>query len=188
MLQNHLFSNVVEQTLDYYPPPCELDKIVNLTIAACDPLDGRTDSVVARTDLCKLNFNMNSTIGESYYCAASNSTSLGLGFGQKRKRQLASGSSTSYEPAQSGTVSAKGAAVAQAIYGGLVDSSGQRAYISYQPAASFEDASTSYDSTTDSWVLDIASTGGEFVAKFIELLDADNLSSLDNVTYDTLVD
>lgn len=28
----HLFSNIVEKTLDYYPPPCELEKIVNETI------------------------------------------------------------------------------------------------------------------------------------------------------------
>ncbi|KAI9732530.1 MAG: hypothetical protein M1834_003865 [Cirrosporium novae-zelandiae] len=184
---NHLFSNVVEKTLDYYPPPCELDKIVNLTIAACDPLDGRTDSVVSRTDLCKLNFNISSTIGSSYYCAAENSTSLGFNFGQ-RKNKRSSSSTTSYQPAQSGTVSAKGAAVAQAIYDGLLTSNGTRGYLGYQPACSFEDATTSYDSSTDSWELDITSTGGEYVMKFVSELDADNLSTLDNVTYDTLVE
>ncbi|KAF7870568.1 hypothetical protein EAF04_004312 [Stromatinia cepivora] len=47
----HLYSNVVEQTLDYYPPPCELQKIVNETIIACDLYDGKTDGVVSRTDL-----------------------------------------------------------------------------------------------------------------------------------------
>lgn len=175
----------MEKTLDYYPPPCELEKILNLTIAACDPLDGRTDSVVSRSDLCKLNFNLSTTIGESYYCEAENSTSLGLGYGEKRKRQS---TTTSYEPAQSGTVSAEGVAVAQTIYDGLVLSNGKRGYLSYQPAAAFDDAATEYDSTTDSWELDIASTGGEFVMKFIEEVDADNVPSLDNVTYDTLVE
>jgi tannase len=67
---HHVFPAMVEQTLDYYPPPCELAKIVNATIAACDPLDGRTDGVVSRSDLCMLNFNLTSIIGESYYCAA----------------------------------------------------------------------------------------------------------------------
>ncbi|RDW64670.1 carboxylic ester hydrolase-6 [Coleophoma cylindrospora] len=180
----HMLPSVVEQTLDYYPPPCELAKIVNATIAACDHLDGKTDGVVSRTDLCMLNFNLSSIIGESYYCAAENSTSLGLGFS---KRQAAD-STTSYEPAQNGTVSAEGVAVAQAIYDGVFNSDGQRAYLSWQIAAELSDAETAYESTTDSWVLDIPSTGGEYIAKFIELLDIDNLSNIDNVTYDTIVE
>lgn len=181
---NHVFSSMVEQTLDYYPPPCELEKIVNATIAACDPLDGRTDGVVSRTDLCQLNFNLSSIIGEPYYCAAESSTSLGFGF---NKRQ-SDGSSTTYEPAQNGTVSAQGVAVAQAIYDGLHDTNGNRAYLSWQIAASLDDAETEYDNTTSSWTLDIPSTGGEFVTKYVELVDLDNLSNLDNATYDTLVE
>lgn len=181
---NHIFPSVVEQTLDYYPPPCELDMIVNATIAACDPLDGKTDGVVSRTDLCMLHFDLTSIIGKSYYCEAQTSTSLGLGFS---KRQVA-GSSTSYQPAQNGTVTAKGVAVAKAIYGGVHNSDGERAYLSWQVASELSDAATQYDSTTDSWVLDIASTGGEYVAKLIQLLNIDNLSSLDNVTYDTIVE
>src|SRR5699024_587357 len=74
---NHLYSNVVEKTLDYYPPSCELERIVNATISACDPLDGKKDGVVARTDLCKLNFNVNSTIGLSYHCDASSGGGIG---------------------------------------------------------------------------------------------------------------
>ncbi|KIX02723.1 uncharacterized protein Z518_08665 [Rhinocladiella mackenziei CBS 650.93] len=66
----HLYSGVVEQTPDYYPPPCELQKIANETITACDPLDGKSDGVVARTDLCQLHFNINTTIGMAYYCPA----------------------------------------------------------------------------------------------------------------------
>jgi tannase len=181
---NHVFPSEVEHTLDYYPPPCELEKIVNATITACDPLDGRTDGVVSRTDLCQLNFNLSSIIGESYYCAAETSTSLGFGFS---KRQ-AEGSTSSYQPAQNGTVTAEGVAVAQAIYDGLHDSEGRRAYLSWQIASSLSDATTQYDNTTGSWELDIPSTGGEFVTKYVELLDLDNLSSLENTTYDTLIE
>jgi tannase len=138
-------------TQDYYPPPCELAKIVNLTIAACDPLDGRTDGVISRTDLCKLNFNLSSTIGESYYCAAENSTSLGYGFSKRHtKRQQTSGSTTSYTPAQNGTVSANGVKVAQAIYDGLFNSDGQRAYLSWQIGSELSDADSTYESSTDS--------------------------------------
>ncbi|KAJ5118718.1 uncharacterized protein N7443_007650 [Penicillium atrosanguineum] len=175
---NHLYSNVVERTIDYYPPPCELEKIVNETISACDPLDGRADGVVARSDLCQLYFNMTSIIGKSYYCAASTSSTLGLGFG---KRQA------STEPAQNGTVTAEAVSVAQTILNGLYDSQGRRAYISYQMGASFDDAATTYNSTTGEWELNIAGAGGEWVARFLELHDEDNLSTLEGVTYDTLV-
>ncbi|KAF2137119.1 uncharacterized protein K452DRAFT_279119 [Aplosporella prunicola CBS 121167] len=181
---NHVFSSAVEHTLDYYPPPCELSKIVNMTIAACDPLDGRTDGVISRSDLCQLNFNMNSTIGEPYYCAAKNSTSLGFGFG---KRALTSGSSTSYTPAQNGTISAKGVAVAQAIVDGLHSSEGKRAYLSWQIGSSYGDTATTWDEDSKSWQLSIPSTGGEYVTKFVQLVDVDNLTTMDGVTYDTLI-
>lgn len=186
---NHVFPSLVEYTQDYYPPPCELAKIVNATIAACDGLDGRIDGVVSRTDLCQLNFNLSSIIGESYYCAAQTSSSLGFGFsnGGMRKRQ-APGSSVSSSPAQNGTVTAAGVAVAQAIYDGLHNSDGQRAYLSWQIASELSDAATTYDNATGAYKLDIPSIGGEFVTKFVQLLDIDNLSSFDSVTYDTMVD
>ncbi|KAH7127422.1 Tannase/feruloyl esterase [Dactylonectria macrodidyma] len=185
----HVYSSAVEQTLDYYPPPCELAKIVNATIEACDELDGRKDGVVSRTDLCKLNFKLKSIIGESYYCAAETSSSLGFGFNKRGldKRQ-AQGSSSSTKPEQNGTVTAEGVAVAQAIYDGLHTTDGQRAYLSWQIASELGDAATTYNNETDSWELSIPSTGGMYVAKYIQLLDLDNLSDLNNVTYDTLVD
>lgn len=40
---NHIYPATIEKVMGYYPPTCALDKIVNATIAACDPLDGRTD-------------------------------------------------------------------------------------------------------------------------------------------------
>lgn len=177
---NHLYSNVVEQTLGYYPPPCELDKITNLTMAFCDPLDGKTDGVVSRTDLCKLHFNINSTIGEPYYCAAS---SGGSGYG---KRQMPGGGST---PAQNGTVTAQGAAVAAKIIDGLHDSDGKRVYLSYQIAAeSFADATTAYNSATGTWELDVSGLGAEWVTRYLQLKNTSTLSTTKfaNYTYDTL--
>jgi tannase len=180
----HVFPATIEHTKGYYPPPCALQKIVNATVAACDPLDGRTDGVVSRSDLCKLNFNLSSIIGESYYCAAETSTSLGFGFS---KRQ-AQGSMTSSQPEQNGTITADDVAVAQAVYDGVFNSKGQRAYLSWQIAASLDDAEPKYNNSTDSWGLNIPSTGGEWVAKFINLLNIDTISNLNDVTYDTLVD
>ncbi|KAK3076182.1 hypothetical protein LTS18_013696 [Coniosporium uncinatum] len=171
----HLYSGVVEKTLDYAPPPCELEKIVNETINFCDPLDGKTDGVVARTDLCKLEFNTSSTIGMSYYCAASFGSMMGPG-----------GLSAS-TPAQNGTVTAKGVAVADEIINGLHDSHGRRVYLSYQPAASFVDAQTVYNASTNSWPATASGIGAEFVTRYLHLLNSSALS-LDNVTYDSLRD
>lgn len=180
---NHVFAALVEQTMDYYPPPCELAKVVNATIAACDALDGRTDGVINRSDLCQRKFKLSSVIGESYYCAAETTTSLGFDFSKR-----SDGTSTQTVPAQSGNVTAEGVAVAQAIVDGLFNSKGQRGYLSFQIGAEFEDAASTYDNTTGTWGLDIPSTGGEFIARMVELLDEDNLSDLNNVTYDTMVD
>ncbi|KAM0135386.1 hypothetical protein ACHAQE_003703 [Botrytis cinerea] len=175
---NHLTAAVTEQTLAYYPSSCEMEKILNLTIAFCDPLDGKTDGVVSRSDLCKLQFDVNSTIGESYYCAASSGSSFVPG-----KRQVGSSSTT---PEQNGTVTAKAAELVQTLWNGLHDSDGKRAYIYYQPGAEFGDASTTYNSETGEWEVSITGLGGQWVAQFLQLQEVDNLSTLDNVTYDTL--
>jgi tannase len=62
----------------------------------------------------------------------------------------------------------------------------RKVYINYQPGASFTDAATAYDEEFESWGLSISSLGGEWVARNLQLQDASNLASLDNVTYDTL--
>ncbi|OAK94382.1 tannase and feruloyl esterase [Phaeosphaeriaceae sp. SRC1lsM3a] len=191
----HLYSNVVEKTLDYYPSSCELERILNATIEFCDPLDGKTDGVVARTDLCKIHFSVNSTVGLPFSCAASNAQSLGFDFGSKVRRQVpgggqgmsGGGNGGSSTPAINGTISAQAAAIASKILDGLHTTDGMFAYFSYQASAAFDDAKTTYNNATNAYELSIASTGGEFVTKFIQELDLDNLSSLENVTYDTLV-
>jgi tannase len=175
----HLYSNVVEQTLNYYPPQCELDKIVTETIAACDLLDGRNDGVVSRSDLCKLHFDLDSIIGKPYSCAATGSSISS----RNEKRQLAPVTSS---PAQSGNVTALAVAVAKEIINGLHDLQGRRVYLSYQPAASFVDAATTYNSTSDSWELSISGLGGEWITRFLELQNTSTLASLEGVTYDTL--
>lgn len=162
---------MVEKTLDYFPSPCELEKIMNATIAACDPLDGRVDGVVSRTDLCTASYNISSTIGLPYSCAAAAG-----GFG---------GAAT---PAQNGSVSAEAVAVAQKIIDGLHDDDGKRVYFSYTPSSTYTDAATQYNSETGEWELDITSLGGSFVEVLLDLQDGENLPSLDNVTYTTLRD
>jgi tannase len=173
----HLYSNVVEKTQEYYPPPCELAKIVNETIAFCDPLDGVTDGVVSRTDLCLLQLDMASFVGKPYSCAASTG---GGGMGPP-----GSGSPT---PAQNGSITAEGAKLATTIINGLHTTDDKRGYISYQPSSGFSDAQTKYSNATGKFELSINSMGGEWVTKFLQEVELDNLPSLENVTYDMLVD
>ncbi|KAK3377273.1 Tannase/feruloyl esterase [Lasiosphaeria ovina] len=180
---SHLTPSVVEQTLGYFPPPCELEKIVNLTIAACDGLDGRLDGVVARSDLCKLRFNISSTIGAPYSCAA---TGPGGGFGPPGPLKPRQFPFPAPSPAQNGTVTAQAVAVAQTILDGLHDSQGRLAYLAPQPAAGFSDARTTFDAATSKWRPSISGLGGEWVARYLQLRDTSVLDSLDGVTYDTL--
>lgn len=176
----HLYSNVVEQTLNYYPPPCELEAILNATITACDPLDGLVDGVVARTDLCKLQFDISTVIGTPYYCAAS--TGGGSPMKKLKKRQQAAMAT----PVQNGTVSAIGVQVAKTILDGLHDNEGRRVYFSYQPSAAWTDAETAYNSATGQWEVSISTLGAEFVTRYLELYNVSTLPNLDGVTYDTM--
>ncbi|KAJ5772713.1 tannase [Penicillium odoratum] len=107
-----------------------------------------------------MEFDLSSVIGEEYYCAASTASSGSPG---------------------------GGVTVAKTIYKGLHNSDGQRAYLSWQIGSEFGDAGTTWNNDTQAWELSITSTGGEWVTKFVELVDLDNLSTLDGVTYDTLV-
>lgn len=153
--------------MNYYPPPCELQKIVNETISNCDALDGRVDGVVSRTDLCTMSYNISSTLGLPYSCAAS----TGMG---------------GATPAQNGTVTAQGIAVAQKILDGLHDDDGKRVYFSYTASSAFTDAQTTFNSATEEWELAITSLGGSFVQVLLDLQEGANLASLDNATYTTL--
>ncbi|OJJ45207.1 hypothetical protein ASPZODRAFT_160137 [Penicilliopsis zonata CBS 506.65] len=173
---NHLFAAVAEVVEGYYPPPCEFDKLVNLTIAACDPLDGKTDGVVSRSDLCQLHYNLSSAIGEPYYCAESTTMDISGAGGDGGMITL---------PAQNGTVSAEGVALAKTLLAGLHDSNGKKAYIYYQMGAEYGDATTTWDNTTESWAVDLTSNSAEWITLFLELKNTTDLS-LDGVTYDTV--
>lgn len=174
----HLWSATVEKTLGYAPSNCELAAIRNYTIEACDPLDGLTDGVVARTDLCKLHFNLNSTIGKPFACAASGGASGMMGGGM--------GTSSAVTPAINGTITAQGVAVAAKIIDGSRDNEGRRFYLSYQPAASFTDGATTYNNATGKYEVTPSGLGTEFPARFLELLNTSSLADFDSVTYDTL--
>lgn len=190
---SHLIPDVIEKTVGYYPSSCEFDLIVNETIAACDPLDGKTDGVVSRTDLCKLHFNVTSLVGKTYYCAASTNGGMGGPPSKKSKRgkkwkkgkRQYVGTATII-PAQNGTVTAQAAEVIQLIWDGLKDSYGKQLYFSHQPSSTFDDTATEHNATSGKWELSINTMGSGWVTRFIELRNGSDFTSLDGVTYDTL--
>lgn len=157
--------------MGYYPPPCELQKIVNETILSCDTLDGKADGVVSRTDLCTANYNISSTLGMAYYCPAAPASPF-----------------SSATPEQSGTVSAEAIAVAQKILDGLHDDDGNRVYVPYTASSTFTDAQTAWNNETQEWELAVTSLGGSFVQVLLDLQEGANLANLNNVTYSTLRD
>jgi tannase len=184
---NHLIGNVMEQTMGYYPPSCEFEKIAELMIAACDGLDGRTDGIVSRSDLCKMHFDLNSTIGTSYSCEASGgSGGFPSRFRSRRSHNLRRQMPSNPTPAQNGTITAEGVAVVSAFLNGLFDTQGRRVYLPWPYGITFVDAATAYNSTTNTWGLSISGLGGEWVARYLQLKDANTLDSLDGVTYDTV--
>jgi len=170
----HAYSDIVEQTMNYFPPPCELEKILNETTKACDSLDGKVDGVVARTDLCKIHFDISDIIGTPYSCAAA---SVPMSF-----------PSHPAWPAQNGTVSAKGVAVAEKIIEGLRDSKGRQVYLSYQPSAQFVDAFTQYNVNTSEFELWPSDFAAAFVLPFLQQANQTSFDNLTGVTYDTLKD
>lgn len=180
---NHLSSAVIQTDIGYTPVPCALQEISSQVLAFCDPLDGLTDGVIARSDLCLLNFDFNSTVGSPYSCAASTG---GGGFGgfKHKKRQFPVASST---PAQNGTITAQDAANYKAVIDGLHTADGKRAYISFQIGADNAEAEPTYDATTSTWSFQPSGLGGEWVAMFLQLQDSTNIDSLVNVTAETLV-
>ncbi|KAK6446900.1 hypothetical protein FP744_10003150 [Trichoderma asperellum] len=54
------------------------------------------------------------------------------------------------------------------------------------PCAEFTGAQTQFDTTTDMWELGISRLGGEWVTRYLERLNSDTLSTVTNITYDTL--
>ncbi|KAK5789609.1 hypothetical protein VI817_008732 [Penicillium citrinum] len=164
---NLIFGAAVKRKLGHFPSPCEMNKITDLIIEACDSLDGRLDGVVSRTDLCMINFDFDWTIGKQFEC----STDLEKG-----------------TPLQSGKVSPETAMVARTIFKGLHSLDGKRAYIWPQLSAGFDSATAQYDAKNQYWKPTINSLGTQWVSKFLELKEDGTSSTADNATYDELID
>ncbi|KAK0732302.1 Tannase/feruloyl esterase [Lasiosphaeris hirsuta] len=162
----HLFPPVVQNTLGYWPSPCELDSINTDTIKACDGLDGLLDGVVSRTDLCKLHHNASASIGTTYNCSASNNRGVP-------------------SPAAQGTVTAQAVKIAETIWDGHKDSKGRQVYISTPLSASFADAATTFNPATGKYEAVAGGIGLQYVNLFLKEIRSSTLS-LQGVTYDTL--
>lgn len=187
---NHLTSGVIETTLNYFPSACELEKINNDTIAACDEYDGKKDGVVSRTDLCKLLYDMAASIGQPFACPATQGhiaagDYVGRGGGMGGTDPLFGGGGAM--PAVNGTVSSEAVAVAKAIVAGLHDSDGGQVYVSYQPSATFDDARTVFNETSQQYYFTPPGISVSWVREFLQKVQSDSLP-MNEVTEDQLRD
>lgn len=199
----HIWGALAETVLGYVPSSCEISAITTNMTNACDGLDGKVDGVIARSDLCRLNWNANMSIGAPFSCAASSGGSYGGGSGTvtsgggagsnpqgvKAKRQMGNfgGGSSVATPAINGTVSQEAATLINRLLDGVVDSKGRQAWIWFQPGAGFGDASGTYNNVTGQY--EVASIDGSYEAQwvnfFLEGIDSDVLD-ISNWTFDTL--
>lgn len=62
--------------LGYYPSECELDGIRDVAINACDSIDGVTDGIISRPDLCQ--FNASSVVGQNASCSDGSTVTITL--------------------------------------------------------------------------------------------------------------
>lgn len=172
---NHDWPQIFEQSIGYAPNTCALEKIVNETIKACDGLDGKVDGVVARSDLCRLQWNPEDAIGKSYACAASTSFSPITGM-----------MSTS-TPAANGTATQQDVAVFLAVQNGPYDSKVRHLYVGFQPGTdTSSNAAGTYSNTTGQYeIAAITDIGAEWIAELLNEVNSTNFS-LDDITVDTL--
>jgi tannase len=172
---NHDWPQIYEQSIGYAPNTCALEKIVNETLAACDALDGKVDGIVARSDLCSLQWDPKKAIGKSYSCASSTSFNPITG---------GSGATT---PAANGTVNEQDVAVFLAVQNGPYDSQDRHLYIGFLPGTdtSSNAAGTYSDATGAYEVAEISDIGAEWITELLQEVNSTTLS-LDGVTVDTL--
>lgn len=183
----HIYESIVETVQGYAPSSCELDQINTDLLAFCDGLDGRVDGVVSRTDLCKLQFNASTSIGNAYSCAASDTGGSGGpgGLGGGPGKRGISSRQLSTAPAANGTVSAEAAAIAQQLLDGIFDDSGRQAWIYFRPSAGFDDAPTTYNSDTGLYEPAPSQIGVEYINYFLDEIDSTTFD-VSNMTYDDL--
>ncbi|RMX97149.1 hypothetical protein D0868_10798 [Hortaea werneckii] len=166
----HNWPQIFESMNGYVPTTCERQKIVNDTIAACNELDGLSDGVVSRSDLCRLHHNASSSIGGKYSCAESSSMNP------------ITGASGSTSPAANGTVTAGAVAVYNAIIEGPVHSHGRRIYTGYQPVADVSsNGSGTYENATGKYEAVATGIGNKWINHLLNEVSTSTLS-MDGIT------
>ncbi|KAH8816966.1 feruloyl esterase B precursor [Xylogone sp. PMI_703] len=93
--------------LNYFPSPCELAAIQAAAISACDSLDGVTDGIISRPDLC--HFDPTTVVGHTASCPDGTTT----------------------------TITADGAKVALATWTGPIDANGKHLWWGLIPGSPF---------------------------------------------------
>ncbi|CAK7242203.1 MAG: hypothetical protein STHCBS139747_003683 [Sporothrix thermara] len=172
----HLWASVVESYYGIFPKPCALTAIADAVTTLCDDLDGRSDGMISRSDLCMAAIDWDALVGLNYSCAATPAST------NPYNPQPAA-------PAQSGLVTADDVFIANLTWNGPTTLDGRRTYVSWQPGAGFSDADTTYDDATGNWTYVLQSYGLLFAEMFIRELDVTTtIPDFDAWTPDTLRD
>ncbi|KAL7420961.1 hypothetical protein Q5752_003845 [Cryptotrichosporon argae] len=123
--------NIAMAQLNHWPSPCAFQTVQEDIIAECDPLDGRTDGVISRSDLCS--YDTSNSVGKAW--ATCNLTSV-----------------TSVGAPTNGTITQADADVVKAIYRGAFDSNGDQIFWTYRNGTTQTvEAAVAYNTTTGSW-------------------------------------
>ncbi|CAK7215356.1 hypothetical protein SBRCBS47491_002456 [Sporothrix bragantina] len=172
----HLWGALIEMYYGIYPKPCALSAIQSAVLDQCDPLDGKTDGMISRSDLCFLSLDWDAFIGLNYSCEATAASTNPF-------------NPVAATPAQSGTVTADDVRIANLTWDGPTTLNGERVYVRWQPGTGFSDADATYNNATGNWSYTLQTLGVEFAELFIrEQNVTDTIPDFEEWTPDTLRD
>lgn len=161
--------NMAMAQANHWPSPCALNAIRDDYIAYCDPLDGKTDGVISRSELCT--YNASQSVGKAY----ANCTGGG---GMP-------GAPTTTYPA--GTVTQADADVVNAMHAGAHDKDGNLIFWTYRNGTTLSgEAGISYDATTGTFGAGENNFFGGYYQNLVEKNTLASTIDYANITADVL--
>ncbi|KAI1372816.1 tannase and feruloyl esterase [Hypoxylon crocopeplum] len=154
--------------LGEYPYNCELDALTAAAVSKCDGLDGVTDGIIAEVDECMANFDPFDLVSTTITCAQTNTTM---------------------------PISHAAAAVANATWGGIISSTGERLWhglgigadLTGNSPKSYGQPGIAATNCTSSGCVPVTNTLGSVWIQLFLAKDPDfNISSMTHEQFDNL--
>lgn len=163
--------NIAMAQANHWPNPCAFNTIRSHYIAACDPLDGLTDGVISRSELCT--YDPSKSVGVAY---ANCSLSSG-----------APGATAVTYPA--GTISQADADVVKAIYKGGFTSAGDQLFWAYRPGTTLTvEAGVKYNAANGTFSAGTSNFFGTYYTNMVLRTTASVTVPYDTITVDDVYD